>query len=139
MVMAHGREPLVVTRLLKGELLGTLFLPNSRISGKETVDRLFTSPKRQTLSWITAHGTPSCEGAKVYFLLASDALKVILTIAIPSHVSPKTARNFARGLVNYNSAETAKLAGKHTKHIETILGYRDYDEIIHRDNLVLLD
>ena len=46
---------------------------------------------------------------------------------------------FARGLVNYNAVETAKLAGKHTKDIENILGYRDYDEIIHRDNLVLLD
>ena len=35
MVMAYGQEPLVVTRLLKGEPLGTLFLPNSRISGRK--------------------------------------------------------------------------------------------------------
>ena len=35
MAIAYGREPLVVTRLLKGELIGTLFLPNARISGRK--------------------------------------------------------------------------------------------------------
>jgi glutamate 5-kinase len=44
----------------------------------------------------------------------------------------------ARGLVNYGSIEAAQIAGKSSDHIESILGYLDDDELIHRDNLVLV-
>ncbi len=45
---------------------------------------------------------------------------------------------FARGLVNYGAGEVARIKGCHSRDIERILGYRLYDEVIHRDNLVLL-
>lgn len=48
-------------------------------------------------------------------------------------------REFARGLVNYSSQELRKIMGLHTSKIEEVLGYKTYDEIIHRDDLVLLD
>ena len=44
----------------------------------------------------------------------------------------------ARGLVNYNANEAKKLIGKASKEIETILGYVEEPELIHRDNLVVL-
>lgn len=44
----------------------------------------------------------------------------------------------ARGLVNYDALETLKIMGKPSSQIESILGYIDEDELIHRDNLVLL-
>ncbi|MBI5038514.1 MAG: glutamate 5-kinase, partial [Nitrospirae bacterium] len=44
---------------------------------------------------------------------------------------------FAKGLTNYNSKEVAKIKGKKTGEIAAILGYKDYDEVIHRDNLVV--
>src|SRR5437899_1677899 len=47
-------------------------------------------------------------------------------------------REFARGLVNYSAQELNQIKGLHTSKIEKILGYRAYDEIIHRDDLVLL-
>ena len=47
-------------------------------------------------------------------------------------------REFARGLVNYSAQELNQIKGLHTSKIEKILGYRVYDEIIHRDDLVLL-
>lgn len=47
-------------------------------------------------------------------------------------------RDIARGLVNYNSDELRRIAGHHSRDIEAILGHRDFDEAIHRDNLVLL-
>ena len=47
-------------------------------------------------------------------------------------------REVARGLVNYGSAETAKILRKPSAEIESILGYVDEPELIHRDNLVLL-
>ncbi len=47
-------------------------------------------------------------------------------------------REFARGLVNYSAEELNRIKGLHTSKIEAVLGYKAYDEIIHRDNLVLL-
>jgi len=47
-------------------------------------------------------------------------------------------REFARGLVNYSAQELNQIKGLHTSRIEKVLGYKAYDEIIHRDDLVLL-
>jgi len=47
-------------------------------------------------------------------------------------------KEIARGLVNYNAADTEKIKGKPSKEIESILGYVDDAELIHRDNLVLV-
>ena len=45
----------------------------------------------------------------------------------------------ARGLTSYSSDEIERLAGHPTKEIEPVLGYTHGDEIIHRDDLVLID
>ena len=47
-------------------------------------------------------------------------------------------REVARGLVNYNSDDARKIIGKASTDIESMLGYKDFDELIHRDNLVLI-
>jgi len=47
-------------------------------------------------------------------------------------------REFARGLVNYSAQELEQIKGLHTSKIEKVLGYKAYDEIIHRDDLVVL-
>ncbi len=44
----------------------------------------------------------------------------------------------ARGLINYNSDEMLKIAGKSSLQFEALLGYADYDEVVHRDNMVLI-
>lgn len=47
-------------------------------------------------------------------------------------------REFARGLVNYSASEARQIMGRPSSEIERILGYVDEDELIHRDNLVLI-
>ena len=47
-------------------------------------------------------------------------------------------REVARGLVNYGAAETARILRRPSSEIESILGYVDESELIHRDNMVLL-
>jgi glutamate 5-kinase len=47
-------------------------------------------------------------------------------------------REFARGVSNYSLAEIEKIKGKKSARIEELLGYKVYDEVIHRDNLVVL-
>jgi glutamate 5-kinase len=47
-------------------------------------------------------------------------------------------QEFARGLVNYDAGELRRIRGAKTKDIEKVLGYKGVDEVIHRDNLVIL-
>jgi glutamate 5-kinase len=47
-------------------------------------------------------------------------------------------REFARGLVNYSAHELNRIRGLHTSRIEKVLGYKAYEEVIHRDDLVVL-
>ena len=48
-------------------------------------------------------------------------------------------KELAKGLVNYSSDEITKIKGKKSDQIESVLGYKDYDEVIHRDNLAILE
>lgn len=47
-------------------------------------------------------------------------------------------REIAKGLVNYSSQAITKIMGLKTTEIQHTLGYKDYDEVIHRDNLVIV-
>ncbi len=47
-------------------------------------------------------------------------------------------KEFARGLVNYHAMELKKIKGRKTSEIESILGYKSFDEVIHRNDLVIL-
>ena len=47
-------------------------------------------------------------------------------------------REIARGLVNYAANEIDKIKGAHTRAIAELLGYKGSDEVIHRDDLVVL-
>jgi glutamate 5-kinase len=47
-------------------------------------------------------------------------------------------KEFARGLVNFDAAELRRIRGAKTRDIEARLGYKGVDEVIHRDNLVIL-
>jgi glutamate 5-kinase len=53
-------------------------------------------------------------------------------------VAGTDGREFARGLVNFDAAELRRIRGAKTQEIETRLGYKSVDEVIHRDNLVIL-
>jgi glutamate 5-kinase len=47
-------------------------------------------------------------------------------------------QEFARGLVNYDAEELRRIRGAKTAEIEKALGYKGFDEVVHRDNLVIL-
>ena len=52
-------------------------------------------------------------------------------------VQDADGREIARGLIAYSSEDAVRIAGHKSRNIETILGYRGRDEMIHRDDLVL--
>ncbi len=136
MVIAHGREDKVISRLVEGEQLGTLFLPRE--------NRLH-SKKR----WI-AFG--SCIQGKIF--VDEGAKKALIEEGkslLPSGVTGIEGdfemgntvcvwfndREIGRGIVNYSSTETGRIMGKKSKEIEKFLGHKDFDEVIHRNNFVL--
>jgi glutamate 5-kinase len=49
-----------------------------------------------------------------------------------------SGREVARGLVNYAADDIQKILGQPSEQIEPLLGYVDEDEVVHRDNLVLV-
>jgi glutamate 5-kinase len=56
------------------------------------------------------------------------------TVAITDH----RGKEIGRGITNYSSDDIKKILGKKTGEIKKILGYGGYDEVIHRDNLVVM-
>jgi glutamate 5-kinase len=137
-VVANGFTPGVLTKVLSGEDVGTFIMPKE--------DRL-TSRKH----WIAYSTRPSGrvfmdEGARSALLkggkslLPSGIKKVDGTFEAGEvvHCMGLDGMEFARGVTNYSSVELEKIKGLKTKEIEGVLGYKVYDEVIHRDNLVVL-
>ncbi len=136
--IAYGREPLVITRILKGELLGTLFLPNSRISGRKRWIA-YSRPPQGTLVVDNGAHLALLQGGKSLLPAGVKGVEGHFNYSDTVSCVTENRIEFARGLTNYNSTDASKLAGKQTQDIGNILGSHDYDEIIHRDNLVLLN
>jgi glutamate 5-kinase len=57
---------------------------------------------------------------------------------VVSILSVKRHKEIARGLINYSSEEVQKIKGLRTSFIRKTLGSKPYDEVVHRDNMVLL-
>ncbi len=137
-VIAAGAEPDVLARLARGESVGTLL-------------RAGTAPIAARKQWLADH--VNVAGRLALDAGAAQALtrggKSLLPVgvtgvsgefergAVVACVDPQ-GREIARGLVNYSSQEARKIARRASGEIESILGYVDEPELIHRDNLVLL-
>jgi glutamate 5-kinase len=137
-VIASGREENVLQRLRKAEQLGTLL----------TAEQATSTARKQ---WLAGHlqtrGKVILDDGAIKVLKESG--KSLLAVGIKSvegkfHRGEMVAcidmqgNEIARGLINYNSDEVNKVKGQPTAKIESLLGYIDEDEIIHRDNLVLV-
>ena len=137
-VIASGREEQVLVRLAHGEHIGTLLkAPTQTLAARK--------------QWLADHlqvrGKLILDAGAVTAL--RDQRKSLLPIGVfevagafeRGEVVACCAPNgieIARGLVNYNAAETRRILKTPSGEIEARLGYVDEPELIHRDNLVLL-
>ena len=138
MVIADGRRPGVLGAVLAGELVGTYFTPRGdRLAARKRWIG-FATPVVGLLTVDAGAHRALVEGRKS--LLPSGVVKVEGEFAAGDAVGihDPEGREFARGIVNYDSRELNVLRGAKTKDIERLLGYRMLDEVIHRDNLVIL-
>lgn len=137
-VIAPGRTPGVLGEILKGNPVGTLILPESgkRNSRKQWIAQTSRSKGRLILD----PGAVEALVAKGKSLLPSGILKVEGRFEAGDPVSclDGRGREIAKGLVNYSSEDVEAIKGSKTLEIAKILGRKDYDEIIHRDNLAIL-
>ncbi|HET7669857.1 MAG TPA: glutamate 5-kinase, partial [Burkholderiales bacterium] len=137
-VIASGREENVLLRLANGERIGSLL-------------RAKTVPLAARKQWLADHLTVAARlkldaGAARALQQAGKSLLPIGVVdvsgefergAVVACLDPD-GREVARGLVNYSAAETRRIMRRPSAEIESILGYMDEPELIHRDNLVLL-
>jgi glutamate 5-kinase len=138
MVIASGAAEGVLSCILKGEKVGTLFTPKEshlrvrkrwlafgkRIDGDIRVDDGCAKAMMEGGSSLLAAGITSVGGE-----FAAGSTVRVLT---------ETGREFARGIVNYCASDIGLLRGKSTGEFYAVLGRACVDEIIHRDNMVMM-
>jgi glutamate 5-kinase len=137
MVLMNGKEPAKIQNVFSGHPEGTVFLSSQP---------LVNSRKR----WI-AYG-PVVNGELIVDSGAEQALLKQGTSLLPSgivdlrgefeegdliRILNMNQTELGRGLTNYGKEHLLKIKGKKSAEIETILGYKAADEVIHRDNLVI--
>jgi glutamate 5-kinase len=137
MVIASGSRIGVVRDILSGGDVGTIFLPKvnrlqvrkrwlafgARIRGAVTVDKGCEQAILRGASLLAA-GVKTVDGEFEH----GNTIRILTA----------EGREIARGLANYSAVETRRIMGAHTNEITDILGGKPYDEVIHRDNMVLL-
>jgi len=137
-VIVGGRIQNVVTRVVAGENVGTLLLPDSE-------------PLVARKQWLAGHlqmrGTLVLDDGAVRML--REGGKSLLPVGVREvhgefsrgevvSCIDDGGREIARGLVNYGADEARRIAGARTAQIADRLGYIDEAELIHRDNLIVL-
>lgn len=141
-VIANGCKAGILKKVLEGQDVGTLIA-----SGATTQDSVLAGRKRWIAFFNKPQGTVIVdEGARTAIeqkgksLLPIGIRDVEGSFAGGAVVNVKTTTGvlFACGVVDYSSDQIRKIKGLKTTDIAAVLGSKDYDEVIHRDNMVVL-
>ncbi len=137
-VIAHGREPDVLPRLLAGEPLGTVFVPAQR--KLDSRQRWIALTKRPAGTVTIDDGAVAAVTQRGKSLLAGGIVEVTGRFERGEVLMVRDAsgREVARGLTNYADADIRLIQGKKSTQFEKLLGRPAYAEVIHRDNLVII-
>ncbi len=137
-IIAPGAEKNIISRILSGQTLGTHLKPN-------------IAPLAARKQWLAGQlqikGSLTLDDGAVNIL--TNAGKSLLAVGVRSVTGEfqrgdlvsclsKEGKEIARGLINYGSTDSGKIIGKASSEFQALLGYADDDELIHRDNLVLI-
>jgi glutamate 5-kinase len=137
-IIAGGTQPQILQRIAAGEEVGTLLKPAQRHT---------TARKRWLAGQLQVKGALTLDDGAVAML--RDKGKSLLAIGVTDVAGnfrrgevvtciDRHGREVARGLCNYSAQEVQRIKGEPSARIREILGYVDEDELIHRDDLVIL-
>lgn len=138
MIIAKGKEPGIISRVMAAELCGTLITPaKERISARKHWIRYNLQPEG-VLTVDSGAGEAITSRGKSLLPAGVKAIAGDFDDGAAVIVRDELGNRLAVGLTNYSSEELEKIRGRHTAEIDWILGYRRNDEAIHADNLVTL-
>ena len=135
-VIAHSAGKDVLARILKGEDVGTIFLPAGSVSGKKQWLKYGTEIKGRVT--IDEGAEKALRSGKS--LLASGVVKIEGGFAEKSviEILNSSDKPVARGIVTCSSEDLARIKGMKSSEFEKVLGRKVCKEAVHRDNLVLI-
>jgi glutamate 5-kinase len=136
-VIARGSDPDIILRITEGDLVGTRFQPAATA---------LESRKRYILAGGRAVGALHVDQGAVEAMKKGGSLLPVGMSQVEGEfqrgdtvrVLDPSGKEIARGLTNYASIDLLKISGKRSDRIEKILGFAYGEEVIHRNNMVLL-
>jgi len=136
-ILCNGRIRGVLQKIMDGEEHGTLFEPGQKLRSKKHW-LAFTAKTRGRI--VIDQGAVSALIERGRSLLPAGILRVEGDFKIGDSVCcvDEKGAEVARGLAVYSSDDIVRLAGRPTNDISRVLGYTNGDEIVHRDDLVLV-
>jgi glutamate 5-kinase len=137
-VIAGGKVQNIISRLFAQEALGTLFLPKPGLTGKKRWIAFATTVKA---ALVVNSGARQALMAGKASLLPAGVLAVRGQFERGDVVSivDEAGTEFARGIANYDSEEAKLISGLHSAAIDEKIEARNYDAIVTRDNVALLE
>ncbi len=138
-IIANGLKPGILDLIFSGKEEGTLFLPGETTLCSRKHWIAFTkSPKGEI---VIDRGAEKAILKKGKSLLPSGMIEVRGRFSLGNSVLllNEAGDQIAVGMVNYHSGDIRKIIGAKSAEIESRLGFKHDDEVIHRDNLVLAD
>lgn len=137
-IIANGHEPDIIRRVLDGKARCTLFAPGETALSHRKRWIAFGRTVLGALQVDQGAGKAIVTGGKS--LLSAGITDAVGNFSAGDAVEIRNEDGhvIARGLANYSSADIAKIKGRQSHEIAGILGEKLYDEVVHRDNLVLI-
>ncbi|MFH1857825.1 MAG: glutamate 5-kinase [Candidatus Omnitrophota bacterium] len=138
-IIANGYTEDALLSIVAGEPVGTLFLPKAARLGSRKSWIAFTSKSKGKV--VVDEGAKNALLHQGRSLLSSGIIGCREDFSAGEVISivDEKENEFARGLVNYSSDEVEKIKRLKSSQIASALGYKRYDEVIHRDNMVVLE
>lgn len=138
MLIANGTTPFIIRKIFAGEEYGTMFLPQK---GSLSDKKRWIGYATNIIGKIVVN-----EGAKKALIEEEKSLLPIGVVGVINEfnkgdvvsIVDENEKEFARGIVNYSSNSCKKVIGRHSDNILEILGFKNYDAIITRDNITIL-
>jgi len=137
--LLSGRRKGALAALLSGEPIGTVFAAGAeRLTSRK--GWLAAAAKGKGILIVDAGARRALvEGGKSLLPSGVKGVEGSFGVGDPVDVAVDPSRPFARGLAGYGADEVRRIAGLKTSEIERALGYKYLDEVVHRDDMVLLD
>jgi glutamate 5-kinase len=137
-IITNGTRPGVLDRILEAEPVGTLFLPHgSTVTAWKRWLGYTARPKGKLVVDAGARNAVQNQGRS---LLPIGVVQVAGSFHKGDVIAlcDTDGTEFARGLTNYSAADAARILGLRTEQIGEVLGALPYEEVVHRDNLVVI-